>query len=387
MLAAIIGGRLQGVEAACLARQAGWRTLLVDRDRGVPAERLADRFLQLDAAGGGALDDALGDVDLVVPALENQPVLDGLVEWGRRRGVPVAFDPSAYAVSHSKLTSNRLLAALGIPLPDPWPGCGFPVVAKPDCASGSRGVKLLKRVDDLAAAFPGGVPAAGWVLQQHLDGPIYSLEVIGRPGCHVPLQVTELFMDAAHDCKAVAAPSGLTAAQVREIEALGLAVARALRLNGLMDIEMIRHGGGFKVLEIDARIPSQTPLTVHASTGCNMIAMLGDLFLAPHSVVRRPTLPARGAILEHIRVTPDAIYREGEHVMGGCGPLIRVPGFFGADDALTSFQPGAAQWAATLIVRARSRRRAEQRRDCVLAAIQRERGIGAIVDSCPETFP
>ena len=40
----------------------------------------------------------------------------------------------------------------------------------------------------------------------------------------------------------------------------------------------------------------------------------------------------------------------GEHVMGGAGPLRLVPGFFGADEALTDYAPGSAGWAATLIV-------------------------------------
>ena len=40
----------------------------------------------------------------------------------------------------------------------------------------------------------------------------------------------------------------------------------------------------------------------------------------------------------------------GEHVMGGARPLRLVPGFFGADEALTDYAPGRAEWAATLIV-------------------------------------
>ena len=79
MLAAIVGGRLQGVELACLAHHAGWRTLLVDRKNHVPARRLCDRFLQLDVRQASALDDALKAVDLVIPALEDQAALDGLV--------------------------------------------------------------------------------------------------------------------------------------------------------------------------------------------------------------------------------------------------------------------------------------------------------------------
>lgn len=384
MLAAIVGGRLQGVEAACLARYAGWRTLLVDRRSGVPAQRLGDRFLQVDVEDVSALDEALAKVDLVIPALENQTALDMLVQWGREKRIPVAFDPMAYAVSRSKTDSKRLFASLGIPAAEPFPRCGFPVVAKPSSASGSDGVMVLKSPADLTAAFPGGVPDSGWVFEQFLDGPSFSLEVVGRPGHHVPLQVTELFMDAAYDCKAVAAPSRLSDGQIREIAALGLAVADALALTGLMDLEVILHDGGFKVLEIDARFPSQTPLAVYHATGVNMVHMLAGIFLGPFRRPRQPAMRSRGVILEHIRVTPEAIFIEGEHVMAQAGPLDRIIGFFGADEALTNYRKDAAYWVATLIVGGRTRLQAEQRRDRVLASIQSDSEIAMIVDSLPE---
>lgn len=384
MLAAIVGGALQGVEVACLAQQAGWQTLLVDRRREVPARRLCDGFRQLDVCQALALDKTLKQVDLVIPALENQTALDSLVRWGNQAEVPVAFDPSAYAVSCSKTASNRLFASLGIPVPEPWPQCGFPVVAKPSQASGSDGVMILRNPNDLAAAFPAGVPDHGWVLQQYLDGPAYSIEVIGRPGYHVPLQVTELFMDAGYDCKAVAAPSGLTAGQEDEIASLGVAIADALELRGLMDVEAILHDGRFKVLEIDARVPSQTPLAVYHSTGINMVDMLADGFLTNFSGPVAPARYARGVILKHIRVTPESIVISGEHVMAQAGPLDRVSGFFGADDALTNFREGATHWSATLIVRGQNRSQAQRNSHRVMAAIQRDLDIETIVDSVPE---
>ena len=380
MLAAIVGGRLQGVELACLAQHAGWRTLLVDRRTHVPAQRLCDRFIQLDIRQGAALNHALKGVDMVVPALEDQAALDSLVGWGRDHKVPVAFDPAAYAVSSSKIDSDRLFASLGIPAPEPWPRCGFPVVAKPSRASGSDGVVILGGPSDVAAAFPQGFPDQGWVFQQYLQGPSFSLELIGRPGNYVPLQVTQLFMDAVHDCKAVAAPCRLTDSQIREIEALSVGIARAIRLTGLMDVEVILHEGRFKVLEIDARFPSQTPLCVHASTGCNMFEMLADLFLSAKASPMVSSGSVRGAILEHIRVTDRAIFVEGEHIMAGAGPLERAPGFFGADEAITSCREGAPEWVATLIVTAATRQLAVEKRNRVLSTIQRRFNLEKIVD-------
>ncbi len=387
MLAAIVGGKLQGMELACLAKAAGWRTLLTDRNFNVPAQRLGDWFLQVDVTRTSALDPAFKDVDLVIPALENQAVLDHLVQWGRDRRVPVAFDPEAYAVSSSKTLSDRLFASLGIPAPQPWPRCGFPVVAKPSNASGSDGVVVLTDRSDAEVRFPDGFPDDGWVFQQYLQGPSFSLEVVGRPGNYVPLQVTELFMDAVYDCKAVAAPSRLTAGQIREIETLSVEIAEAVRLTGLMDVEVILHEGRFKVLEIDARFPSQTPLCVYASTGCNMIEMLADLFLNETRSHLRPTMAARGALLEHIRVTNGAIIIEGEHIMADAGPLERVPGFFGADEAITSYREGSAEWVATLIVTHETRSRAEEKRNRVLAAIQRRFNLEKIMDRSPEKTP
>lgn len=387
MLAAIIGGRLQGVELACLARHAGWRTHLVDRDTDVPAQRLCDRFLQLDVTQRSGLDDALNDVDLVIPALEEQAALDALVAWGRDHLIPLAFDPAAYAVSSSKIASDRLFASLGIPVPEPWPRCGFPVVAKPSHASGSNGVIVLSSQSDADALFPQGFPERGWVFQQYLQGPSFSLELIGKPGNYIPLQVTQLFMDAVHDCKAVAAPCQLNTAQIREIEALSVQIAESIGLTGLMDMEVVLHDACFKVLEIDARFPSQTPLCVYGSTGCNMFEMLADLFSNGKLPGHRLATTVRGAILEHIRVTPRAIFVEGEHIMADAGPLERLPGFFGADEAITSYRKDAPSWVATLIVTGDTRECAEENRIRVLAAIQRGLKIDRIVDRFPEHHP
>ena len=387
MLAAIVGGGLQGLEMICLAQMAGWRTLLVDCNAHVPARGLCDRFLQLDVRLPSVLDQSLQVADVVVPALESQDALQRLTQWCHERRVPLAFDPGAYAITRSKSVSNRLFSDLGIPTPEPWPGCGFPIVAKPDHASGSQGVMVLKNEAQAKTVFPNGFPDDGWVFQQFLAGPSFSLEVIGRPGDYQPLQVTELFMDSAYDCKAVGVPCQLSNQQIHEIETIGLEIAAALQLKGLMDVEVILHEGGVKVLEVDARFPSQTPLAVYHATGCNMLQLLGDVFLGQDTTHWRPTRPARGVILKHMRVTHGRLFFEGEHIMAEAGPLYRVPDFFGADEALTNYHEGVREWVATLVVSGRTRRQAEQQLEKVLGTIRRRFNLDAGVDQYPEMVP
>ena len=132
MLAAVAGGNLQGVEAAYLAQKAGWDVLVIDRKPKVPASGLCHSFTQLDMASENDLAHALNGVDLVIPALENEAALTALERVTRNSGIPYAFDSAAYAISSSKVRSDKLFKQIGAPTPASWPGCRFPVVAKPD---------------------------------------------------------------------------------------------------------------------------------------------------------------------------------------------------------------------------------------------------------------
>jgi pyrrolysine biosynthesis protein PylC len=225
------------------------------------------------------------------------------------------------------------------------------------------------------------------VVEEYLEGPSYSLEVVGAPGRYRALQVTDLAMDAAYDCKRVRAPSELAPTQAADFERESLLLAEALRLKGLMDVEVILHGGRLKILEIDARLPSQTPTAVYWSTGLNMVKLLGELFAgsaAPPGPAERPS-PPRGVVYEHLLASPGRLEVAGEHVMSRREPLRLVSGFFGADEALTDYAPGRREWAATLIVTASDRAEAWRRRNEVIGAILRSLGLPACLD--PEPAP
>jgi pyrrolysine biosynthesis protein PylC len=371
VLVGVVGGKLQGVEAAYLARKAGWEARIVDVEPRVPASVLGGSFLQVDVTREEDLGKALGDVDLVIPALEDAAALASLTRWSREADIPLAFDADAYAISSSKLRSARFFDEIGSPVPTAWPECGFPVLAKPDQGSGSKGVRVFRDLDALKSDFPSGPPASGWVLEEYLEGSQHSLEIVGRPGSYRALQVTDLYVDDDYDCKRVIAPSNLPPELVAEFEKSSLAIAEALELNGVMDVEAILSREELKILEIDARLPSQTPTAVYWSTGQNMVGLLGEIYAAPTGAAPPARAEARGAVYEHIHLSGDRLKVCGERIMVEHGPLELVTDFFGADEAITNFETGCDSWVATLIFGASGRREACEKRNRCLGEIVR----------------
>ena len=383
MLVGVVGGKLQGVEAAYLARKAGWEVRIVDKKNGIPASGLGDSFAQADVNDENKLERALGDVDFIIPALEDDNALGSLTRWSRKAGVPLAFDPQAYAVSSSKLKSAELFKKIGVPVPLPWPQCSFPVLAKPGIGSGSKGVRIFEDLESMQDWFSPNFPPPDWVLEEFLDGSQHSLEVIGRPGNYRLLQVTDLYVDQDFDCKRVIAPTNLPQNLTAEFEGLSLTIAEAINLRGIMDVEAIYSRGKFKILEIDARLPSQTPTAVYWSTNCNMIRLLGDLFALEKQESPNTGDNFRGTVYEHIHVCGNMLKVCGEGIMTQGGPLKLHSDFFGADEALTNYAPGRDPWVATLIFGGADRDQAREKRDRCISEIARRFKISTVIDSRP----
>ncbi len=380
----IVGGKLQGTEAAYLAGKAGWETVLFDRNSNVPAAGLCDTFYEVDLTLGTDLERTFESVDLVLPALENDSVLNLLHSWSGQSGKPLAFDLPAYRISSSKIHSNRLFDQTGIPQPRPWPDCSFPVIVKASRGSGSENVYLVQSLPELTRLTAGA--DTEWVIQEFLTGPSYSLEVLGTAqGVHT-LQVTALEMDACYDCKRVLAPAGLDRSVRERFEEITKSLCRSLDLTGIMDVEVIVHQDRILVLEIDARLPSQTPTTVYLSSGINIVELLGRITINPDlKLPPDPVKEEKGVIYEHIHVTPGSLEVAGEHVMAGYGPLTLVKDFYGADEALTSYSPAKSRWAATLMFIGNSLTEAREKRETVIADITRHHEITCYRDPSPPT--
>jgi pyrrolysine biosynthesis protein PylC len=401
----IVGGKLQGTEAAYLAAKAGWETVLVDRREAPPAAGLADVHVIADVTADEARTRSLVTAcDAVLPACEDEPTLAWLAERVPAWDVPLLFDLDAYRVTASKLASRRLFAELGVPQPGDWPACGLPAVVKPSTASGSEGVVVVHDVAELDAARRelerGGHEV---VVEEYVAGPSLSLEVLSWGGRAVPLQVTGLEFDAAYDCKRVVAPVREVAAGdpapagrggacdweaavapgvLAALDDAGVRIAAGLGLRGLMDVEVMVCGAQPRLLEIDARLPSQTPTAVYWSSGLNIVELLAETVRseAPPVVDRTAR---RACVYQHVRAARGMLEVLGEHVMGSAGPLRVVPGFFGADEALTDYEPGRAEWAATLIVAAGSAREARARAAAVVAELARCEGLRAAPEDEP----
>ncbi len=373
MLVAVAGGNLQGLEVAYLARKAGWDVLVVDRHANVPASGMCHWFVQHDLREEKNLGALFEKADLLIPALENDAALAALSRCARSQGIPFAFDPAAYEVSSSKKVSDGLFARSGIPVPQAWPHCSLPVIVKPSHASGSADITIFNdraSVDDFLRQAKGD-----WVAQAYLEGPTYSLEVMGRHGDYCLPQITDLYMDAQYDCKAVTAPSLMPAELMSTFEKISLEIAGLIDLNGLMDVEVVESDGELFVLEIDARFPSQTPTAVYHSTGFNMVKALGELFLNGNVPSAPKPGNAQGVIYEHIYVSNGTLGFAGEHIISNAGPLRLVKGFCGADEAITNYTEGRAEWVATLIVIGKDLQEATQKRNRVLTAIKHDFGL------------
>ena len=377
MLAAVVGGNLQGVEATYLARKAGWEVILIDKNSDTPASGLCDYFVKGDVTRAGSHFDILQQADIIIPALENRFALRILQQKSMETGTPLTFDSHAYTLTSSKLQSNQLFTRLGIATPAAYPRCKFPVIVKPDASSGSRGIHIFKDISSLNKFFLQTENMRSWVIQEFVPGPSYSLEVIGTPGNYHALTVTDLFMDARFDCKRVTVPTALASALVGQLEKISLSIAESIGLTGIMDVEVIEHEGSLKVLEIDARLPSQTPAAVFWSTGINMVALLGNLCLEGKINTKPDVGTPRFVIYEHLSVSKEKIEVAGEHILSGIGPLTCHQDFFGADEAITNYDSDRKSWTATMIYAGNDITAVQQKRETTLKII-RQKHNGAV---------
>jgi len=162
-------------------------------------------------------------------------------------------------------------------------------------------------------------------------------------------------------------------------------MAQELHLKGIMDVEAIVSQGVPRILEIDARIPSQTPTAVYHSHGINMIDML--VRNAVEDRLEEPTIgEPRFAYYEHVAVDDGIMRSCGEGSFAEVqGPRI-VPGLFGSDEMITDYEPGKKRWRATIINVAANRRDAQAKRQKVIRSIIDKEGILAYYDPAPEGY-
>ena len=385
---AIVGGKLQGMEVAYLARKASIETVVIDRDPMAPALSLADEAIILDTVEEPRVAaNIFKDCDAVLPANEDLSTLKGLTEMLTQMDIPFIFDLNAYEVSSSKIKSNDFMKSLDIPMPKPWPECGFPVVVKPSGESGSMGVSRAKNALELVKAKEKVLAIAGEpVIQEFVEGPSISVEVIANGTDAVSLVTTQIFLDDEYDCKMVGSPwKNLDPRVEGVIDEASIRIAKELHLRGIMDVEAIVCRGSPKVLEIDARMPSQTPSAVLHSHGINMVSMLTDMVV--FDKLDRPNMTTtRAAYYEHVAVDNGVMRSCGEGVFSEVNDPKVITGLFGSDEMITDYEPGKRSWRAAIVSSGSTVRSASLKRKHVLNSIMETENIVSYIDPKPEVY-
>lgn len=295
----LVGGKLQGFEAAYLSKKAGIRVVLVDKDPHALIRNYADEFRCFDVIKEPEkLIELSKSVDALLPVNENLECIEFLSSVKEKFSCPVLFDFEAYRISRDKKKSKDYFASIGIPTPQDKPS-EPPYFVKPPCESSSVGARIIYDEEELRELEP------GMLIEEYVEGEVISLEVIGDGSHFAVVKETLIHIDETYDCHMVTPlPPELSFRQISH------ALAANLSLKGIMDVEAISGPKGLKVIEIDARFPSQTPTAVYYSSGINLIELLFRAFTDG---------------VEEIKILPENKYCIYEHLMlGENGILIPV---------------------------------------------------------------
>ena len=343
----IVGGKLQGSEAAYLGREAGMNIVLIDKDPRTPAQHLCSKFLCGDVLSDNEdIAAELETADMILPTMENDAVLEGLTALCKEKGYTLAFDWEAYKISSSKKKSDKLFADNGLPCPRYYPGGQFPYFAKPEAESGSHGVQYFDNKVALEDFLANG--GDKYIIQEFVEGPSYSVEIIGRPGNYRTYEITQIFVDEGYDCNLAATLHTIEPHLKKRIEELAVEIAELIQLKGIMDLEVIDHHGEIKILEIDARLPSQTSIVVYHASGMNYIKELYDLFCKGDFQDSQINL-GKCASLTHYLFRNGRITSHGEHIMVEGRPLRYTEDICQKAVVVSDFCPGFPVWRGTFI--------------------------------------
>ncbi|MBP1909572.1 3-methylornithine--L-lysine ligase PylC [Methanolobus bombayensis] len=299
----MVGGKLQGFEVNYLAHKAGMNVVLVDRREKPLIRNAVDSFHCFDVVKEpGKLIKLSENVDAIIPVNENLETIEFLRSIKDELACPLLFDFDAYHISMDKKRSKDYFKSIDIPTPTNKP-TSPPYFVKPPCDSSSIGTSIIYDDEGLEGLDP------SMLIEEYVEGDVISLEVIGDGTHFSVVKETKIHIDDTHDCHMVTPIDNYP-----EFRKITYELAKNLNLRGIMDVEAIDSSRGLKVLEIDARFPSQTPTAVYHSTGINLVEMLMQAFSG--EIQETDIVPETNyCIYEHLLLENGKLRPVGEHVL------------------------------------------------------------------------
>lgn len=373
MRVGVVGGKLQGIEAVYLSRKAGYSSLLIDKERRTPASYLSDYSRNVDVLRRPSeAKRALQEVDVVIPALEEPTTLEKLSEICQSINTPLVFDSHAFSITYDKIRSRAFLEAKSIPIPRHYPNAEFPVIIKPRSQSGGKGIYRIDSYTELQSRARRILkPLQPMIIQEFLEGTNISLEVIGNGERYQTYLTTDLGFDDKFSCREVSFPSSVPLSVVAELESLGKSIGRGLNLEGLTDVQAIYSKEGLKVIEINARLPSQTPTVVYHASGINLIEQLVEMFVN----VKLPSYSSNSfssVLYAHLRVLNGRLTQIGERMLSDAKELRILNGLLGADEVITNLEHAPKDAVMTVIIKDTNFERVQNRFRTFMEELPRE---------------
>lgn len=132
-----------------------------------------------------------------------------------------------------------------------------------------------------------------------------------------------------------------------------------------------------KVLEIDARLPSQTPVSVYHASGFNMVKWLAEMKVFGSSDETK--IKHKFCCYCQIKSSPRGVEILGEHIMSDSGKLRIISGFFGADQEVSNYC-GTSDFCAIMIFSADNFSEVENKKNHTLKLISEKFNIPIISD-------
>lgn len=350
----LIGGKLQGFEACYLAKKAGMRVVLIDKKENALIRKVVDEFHCFDVTKEPErLIELSTMATAVLPVNENLATIEFLRTLEDKLACPMLFDFDAYHISMDKKRSKAYFKSIDIPMPLDNPSSP-PYFIKPPCESSSVGTAIIYDDSGLVGLDP------SMLIEEYVEGDVISLEVIGDGEHFEVVKETKIHIDGTYDCHMVTPIERYPA--FREIT---YKLAKNLNLKGIMDVEAIDSNRGLKVLEIDARFPSQTPTVVYHASGVNLIELLLQSFtegIRENGVLQKKN----HCIYEHLLFKDGELVPVGEHVLSQG----RDYGQFHASEGLEIFECKGDRKVFTMISWASDEKGAELNRQRGFSMLQ-----------------
>jgi biotin carboxylase len=237
--------------------------IAVDRDPQAIGFALADDRAVVSSEDEEAVDRLARarDVDGLVSPGSDWPVAIA-ARVAERIGLAHPIDGRTGSIATSKARQREVFAAAGVPharVVDPMDSdLGFPVVVKAPDRQGQRGLTLVRRREELAAAIETAVAASrggGVLVEEHVEGPEVTVNAVSVDGRFVPLTVTDrLTADAPAFGVALAHVWPSEHATGEAVEVARTAVAAVGIRNGPSYTQVRLGPRGPVVMEVAARV-------------------------------------------------------------------------------------------------------------------------------------